>query len=114
MLIHPQPPKVFQSASKLMDIYLSWLETWDLMWTEIIVVESWASFMFPLLCHKPDWTPDTMPLKAKELSQLLPSINMVLEYLEHEASLTKSAHRLDLKEIFLHHHKRYLQQLHHP
>ena len=69
--------------------------------------------MFPLLCHKPDWTPDTMPLKAKELLWLLPSINTVLEYLEHEASLTKSAHVLDLKEIFLHHHERYLQQLHH-
>ena len=113
-MIHRQPSEVFRSASELKDLYLSWLETRDLMWTEIIVVESWAFVMFPSLRHKPDWTPDTMPLKVKQLSRLLPRINTIVEYLEYEASLTKLAHGLDLKEIFLHRHQIYLQQPRHP
>lgn len=99
---------------ELEDLYRSWLETRDLMWIEIILVESWASVTFPELRNKPDWAPNTMPSKAKQLLDLLPRINTVLDYLEHKASQTKSDHGLDFKEIKQNRHNRYLEQNTHP
>jgi hypothetical protein len=84
------------------------------MWIEMILVESWAFVMFPELRNMPDWAPNTMPSKVKQLSDLLPRINMVLDYLEYGASQTKSDYGLDMTEIEQNHHNRYLEQSNHP
>lgn len=64
----------------------------------------------------PDWAPNTMPLKAKQLSVLLDRINTVLEYLEYEASQPGLVriHGLDLNEIKRNRHNRYLEESNHP
>lgn len=82
------------------------------MWTEIILVESRASVMLPALRDKPDWTPNTMPLKVKQLSDLLPRIHTVLDYLKYEGSQMKSP--LDWKEIEQNRYNRYLERKDHP
>lgn len=68
--------------------------------------------MSPALRDEPDWLPNTMPMKAIQLSRLLSRINMVLDYLVYEASQTNLDH--GLKEIELNRHNQYVRDGDHP